>query len=344
MDIQSGVIRSLPQYDDDIDEVQYSKMGDLVAISNHDTVMLYQSTTFDEIVEFRFNDTIFDIEISNDDRLLAIGHGDGLSIIYLENLTYWNITNGPAVLRLTFSYDNHRLACWTSDTGVISFWNTRTWALIHNFSFQFLNITLNSIKNLIFSPTHNHLYLYTWLNPTTFEDIHEIQVLDTANYSVIRSLRLYDWPVKMIVTKDGSHLMYIGFNKFIIQRLYDGKLIQKVTLNQEILDFAICSDEKDIYLSRYVGEDKRYSCRIELWGLDFDKDGCPNSLDAFPRDSNECSDLDGDGIGDNADPIPSFKYIRSWWEIGAITMFIGIFFVWKHKMKKQSEPPRRKQT
>ena len=35
---------------------------------------------------------------------------------------------------------------------------------------------------------------------------------------------------------------------------------------------------------------------------DDDNDGCPDSSDAFPLDPSECSDNDGDGLGDNADP------------------------------------------
>lgn len=38
-------------------------------------------------------------------------------------------------------------------------------------------------------------------------------------------------------------------------------------------------------------------------GPDWDKDGYINSEDAFPRDPNEWADLDGDGNGDNADPL-----------------------------------------
>ena len=36
--------------------------------------------------------------------------------------------------------------------------------------------------------------------------------------------------------------------------------------------------------------------------IDSDGDGTPDYLDAFPNDSSETSDLNGDGIGDNADP------------------------------------------
>ncbi len=35
---------------------------------------------------------------------------------------------------------------------------------------------------------------------------------------------------------------------------------------------------------------------------DADGDGCPDEEDEFPDDPSECSDFDGDGIGDNADP------------------------------------------
>ena len=37
---------------------------------------------------------------------------------------------------------------------------------------------------------------------------------------------------------------------------------------------------------------------------DYDNDGVPDDLDAFPRDINESIDSDGDGIGDNADIYP----------------------------------------
>ncbi len=36
---------------------------------------------------------------------------------------------------------------------------------------------------------------------------------------------------------------------------------------------------------------------------DLDGDGVPNELDAFPRDAKESVDTDGDGIGDNSDPV-----------------------------------------
>ena len=36
--------------------------------------------------------------------------------------------------------------------------------------------------------------------------------------------------------------------------------------------------------------------------LDADGDGVPNATDLFPNDPTESADLDGDGIGDNADP------------------------------------------
>ena len=39
----------------------------------------------------------------------------------------------------------------------------------------------------------------------------------------------------------------------------------------------------------------------EAIDADDDKDGCPNIIDVFPLDPNECSDYDGDGLGDNAD-------------------------------------------
>jgi len=37
---------------------------------------------------------------------------------------------------------------------------------------------------------------------------------------------------------------------------------------------------------------------------DYDADGVPNELDAFPHDPNETKDSDGDGKGDNADEFP----------------------------------------
>jgi len=39
----------------------------------------------------------------------------------------------------------------------------------------------------------------------------------------------------------------------------------------------------------------------EAIDADDDNDGCPNIIDVFPLDPNECSDYDGDGLGDNAD-------------------------------------------
>ena len=38
--------------------------------------------------------------------------------------------------------------------------------------------------------------------------------------------------------------------------------------------------------------------------LDFDDDGTPDYLDAFPVDPAEQADTDGDGVGDHADALP----------------------------------------
>ena len=37
------------------------------------------------------------------------------------------------------------------------------------------------------------------------------------------------------------------------------------------------------------------------WSIDSDSDGAIDELDAFPSDGSEWSDIDGDGVGDNAD-------------------------------------------
>ena len=42
----------------------------------------------------------------------------------------------------------------------------------------------------------------------------------------------------------------------------------------------------------------------DLTTLDYDDDGVPDHLDAFPVDPNEQYDTDGDGVGDNTDAFP----------------------------------------
>jgi hypothetical protein len=55
-----------------------------------------------------------------------------------------------------------------------------------------------------------------------------------------------------------------------------------------------------------IGEDLNHNGIADCDEMDFDGDGVPRSgaapWDAFPLDSREWRDTDGDGIGDNSDP------------------------------------------
>jgi hypothetical protein len=44
---------------------------------------------------------------------------------------------------------------------------------------------------------------------------------------------------------------------------------------------------------------------IDTSTLDFDGDGVPDEVDAFPVDPTEQKDSDGDGVGDNTDAFPT---------------------------------------
>lgn len=57
-----------------------------------------------------------------------------------------------------------------------------------------------------------------------------------------------------------------------------------------------CQIAEDLHRRRQSGKDSDAS------GADSDHDGVPDVDDAFPMDSHESQDFDGDGIGDNSDP------------------------------------------
>ena len=71
-----------------------------------------------------------------------------------------------------------------------------------------------------------------------------------------------------------------------------------------------------------------------ILSLDTDKDGWADSIDAFPRNSQEYKDSDGDGVGDNSDPLPNNSLIQTSGQIGvgivglvvlsSLTVFSGL--------------------
>jgi len=49
-------------------------------------------------------------------------------------------------------------------------------------------------------------------------------------------------------------------------------------------------------------------------GPDSDDDDMADVNDVFPNDPEEWADSDGDGVGDNADPMPNIGFITAWWQ------------------------------
>jgi hypothetical protein len=50
-------------------------------------------------------------------------------------------------------------------------------------------------------------------------------------------------------------------------------------------------------------------------GPDGDGDDMADVNDVFPQDPDEWADTDGDGVGDNADPLPSNPILKAWWQV-----------------------------
>ena len=53
-------------------------------------------------------------------------------------------------------------------------------------------------------------------------------------------------------------------------------------------------------------------------GPDSDGDHMADVNDVFPHDPEEWADSDGDGVGDNADPMSNIGIITAWWQVGLI--------------------------
>ena len=66
-------------------------------------------------------------------------------------------------------------------------------------------------------------------------------------------------------------------------------------VGEDSLKFTVSDGEN-------TSEEATISITISAVVLDTDDDGVPDDQDAFPNDPNESSDLDEDGVGDNADP------------------------------------------
>ena len=110
---------------------------------------------------------------------------------------------------------------------------------------------------------------------------------------------------------DISHLFFIEVqektaNQWVVIKDYTNADNSGVYSQQEInLDLYKGKDIR-IRFRQYIG----FTAAVSGWALDDigiydndrDGDGVINALDAFPDDPTETSDLDGDGIGDNADP------------------------------------------
>jgi hypothetical protein len=59
---------------------------------------------------------------------------------------------------------------------------------------------------------------------------------------------------------------------------------------------------------------------VVVVGPDSDGDAFVDAIDAFPHDPEEWADSDGDGVGNNADPMPSIGIITAWWQVGSILL------------------------
>jgi len=71
--------------------------------------------------------------------------------------------------------------------------------------------------------------------------------------------------------------------------------------NQNGMPFCSPSDSKCSYRLYYKLDNQQGSCSYKEETLDQDLDGWSDSCDAFPLDKDEWIDLDGDGVGSNAD-------------------------------------------
>ena len=59
---------------------------------------------------------------------------------------------------------------------------------------------------------------------------------------------------------------------------------------------------------------------VVVVGPDSDGDAFVDAIDAFPHDPEEWADSDGDGVGDNGDPMPNTEIITAWWQVGFILL------------------------
>jgi beta propeller repeat protein len=87
-----------------------------------------------------------------------------------------------------------------------------------------------------------------------------------------------------------------GENEIVMLDLDTGEEI-RITNNQDYDNLPRIHGDRIVWMATVTGIKN-----ILTYLIDSDADGIPDSEDQFPLNSNEYSDLDGDGLGDNMDP------------------------------------------
>ncbi|MCP4299542.1 MAG: hypothetical protein GY783_03060, partial [Gammaproteobacteria bacterium] len=110
-------------------------------------------------------------------------------------------------------------------------------------------------------------------------------------------------------TVDASRLVLVTYGNF---SLHSKAVVNAIVYsdgnvrigNRSRITGAVAADKITAYRSGVViyQEPKSSACFFDSSDNDSDGDGVPDADDAFPDDPTEWADLDGDGIGDNADP------------------------------------------
>lgn len=89
--------------------------------------------------------------------------------------------------------------------------------------------------------------------------------------------------------------------------------------------------------------DNDHDC--DLSDTDDDGDGWPDSIDSFPLDRLEWSDLDGDGVGDNSDKLPSIARYQSYSDLFidiAVILLALLFLKSRNGPDEKTSPKRRR--
>ena len=255
----------------------FSSDGSLLAVSYYGRVMVWETSTWDNVVNITDNQYWIDyVEFSPDGRYMALST---LSKIGIYDTDSWNMTHqllghDDEITCLDFSPDGRYLAS-SSEDSTIKIWDTSTWADVKTLSEH-----NDPVAVLSFSGDGS--YLVSGSHDTT------VKIWDTTNWAstqtltehteVIRSLALSSTG-DFFVSGDRDHMRIWGRDS----------------------DLDGCPDRTD----EFPGDPAA--------ALDSDKDGAPDEWnegktrfdsttglvrDAFPDDPAASMDTDGDGSPD----------------------------------------------